>query len=201
MNRTLAQGISMLFHPAIYPLLGIFFVFRYLPYHYPRQVVVLSLLMVFVGTYLIPVLLSILLYRFKIISSLMMTSAKDRQWPYAFGAIAFYFSARFIHEAGLANEAYHFLLGSSAVIVLHLALLTFMKPSAHMAGIAGFIGLLIAVSAKFALNLLPFIAGLFLVAGLIAVARLSLKAHDNQELWIGFVSGLLLVFSAVYFLG
>lgn len=200
MKPSLARALSILFHPAIYPLIGLYFIFEYLPYHYPRRVVMLSLLMVFSGTYLIPVLISILLYRFKVIKSLMMEEASDRRWPYAVGATCFYLTSQLIRSAGLASEAYNYLFGAAAVIVLHLMLLPFLKPSAHLGGLGGFLGLFLAVSARYALNLLPFIALLALIAGIVASARLSLKAHDGKELFIGFSTGLAIVFSTIYFL-
>tara|TARA_B100001115_G_scaffold129511_1_gene97510 strand:+ start:1353 stop:1958 length:606 start_codon:yes stop_codon:yes gene_type:complete len=200
MNIRLAKFISILFHPAIYPLIGLYFIFEYLPYHYPRQVVLLSLLMVFCGTYLIPVLISILLYRFRVISSLMMNKAEDRRWPYTIGALSFYLTSLLIKNAGLAAEAHQYLAGAAYVILLHLVLLSFLKSSAHLGGLGGFLGMLMAVSAKYSLNLLPFIGALILVAGIVASARLSLKAHNGKELVLGFCSGLLIVFSTVYFL-
>ncbi len=200
MNRALAKAISILFHPAIYPLVGIFFILRYLPYHYDRQIVVLSLLMVFAGTYLIPVLISLLFYRFGVIGSLMMENAADRKWPYAVGAFCFFFTANLIRQAGLAAEAYLFLTGSAAVILLHLLMLGSMKPSAHMAGFGGFLGLLLAVSAKYAINLLPFIAVFLVLGGLIASARLALGAHNGKELIWGFITGLVLVYASTYLL-
>lgn len=158
------------------------------------------MVMVFCGTYLIPVLISLLFYRFKVISSLMMEKAEDRKWPYAVGALCFYFTASLVNSAGLAKEAYHFLLGSASTILLHLPLLKYLKPSAHMAGFGGFLGLLLSVSAKYALNLLPFIAGFLVLGGLIASARLALKAHTEKELLLGFLSGLILIFCSVYLL-
>lgn len=156
--------------------------------------------MVFCGTYLIPVLASLLLYRFGLISSLMMEKAKDRRWPYAIGALCFYLTSHLIKSAGLAAEGYHYLLGASIVILLHLILLPFLKPSAHLGGLGGFLGLFMAISARYALNLLPFIGLLVIVAGIIASARLRLGAHDGKELLLGFFSGLAIVFSTVYLL-
>jgi membrane-associated phospholipid phosphatase len=200
MEERLSKLISIVFHPAIYPLLGLYFIFEYLPYHYPNKVILLSLVMVFCGTYLIPVLVSLLLYRFGLISSLMMEKASDRRWPYVAGALCFYLTARLIESAGLAAEAHHYLLGAATVILLHLILLPFLKPSAHLGGLGGFLGLFMAVSAKYALNLLPFIGLLILVAGIIASARLKLKAHNGKELLLGFFSGVLIVFATVYYL-
>lgn len=200
MKPGLAKFISILFHPAIYPLLGLYFIFEYLPYHYPRRVVILSMILVFCGTYLIPVLISLLLYRFNVISSLMMNKASDRRWPYTMGALSFFLTSRLVESAGLAHEAHHYLLGAALVILLHLTLLPFMKPSAHLGGLGGFLGLFMAVSARYALNLLPFIALLILVAGIIASARLRLNAHNGKELLLGFASGLAIVFATVYYL-
>lgn len=200
MKPSLARYLSILFHPAIYPLIGLYFILEYLPFHYPRKVVLLSLLMVFSGTYLIPVLVSILLYRFKLISSLMMDKARDRRLPYAIGATCFFITSQLIRTAGLAPEAYNYLLGAASLIVLHLLLLPFLKPSAHLGGLGGFLGMLLAISAKYALNLLPFIVALVFLAGIVSSARLSLGAHNGKELLLGFASGLGIVFSTVYFL-
>lgn len=200
MKQSLARYLSTLFHPAIYPLLGLYFILEYLPFHYPRKVVMLSLLMVFSGTYLIPVLISILLYRFRLIKSLMMEEARDRRLPYAIGAFCFFATSYLIRSAGLAPEAYNYLLGAASVIVLHFFLLPFLKPSAHLGGLGGFLGMLLAVSARYALNLLPFVAGLMLLAGVVSSARLSLNAHNGKELIIGFSTGLVVVFSCIYFL-
>jgi len=200
MKPGLAKLVSILFHPAIYPLVGLYFIFEYLPYHYPNRVVILSLVMVFCGTYLIPVLISLLLFRFRVISSLMMDKARDRRWPYVAGIVCFYLTAGLVQSAGLASEAYQYLYGAASVILLHLMLLPFLKPSAHLGGLGGFLGLMMAISWRYALNLLPFIGLLFLVAGIVAAARWKLEAHDGKELLLGFSSGLAIVFSTVYFL-
>ncbi len=200
MSKILARYISILFHPAIYPLIGLYFIFEYLPYHYPRKVVLLSLLMVFCGTYLIPVLISLLLYRFRVIKSLMMDDARDRRWPYAVGATCFYLTSHLVASAGLASEAHNYLFGAALVILVHLSLLPFLKPSAHLGGLGGFLGMLLAVSARYSLNLLPFVGVLVLIAGIVSSARLSLGAHNGKELILGFASGLGIVFSMVYFI-
>lgn len=128
-----------------------------------------------------------------------MSTAKDRRLPFTFGALSFYLTSVLIQRAGLGNEAYMFLLSSAAVIVIHLALLSFTKPSAHMSGISGFLGLLIALSLKYGLNFLPYIVLGLLISGLVASARLKLEAHRPSELVLGFFTGLLVVGFGIYF--
>jgi hypothetical protein len=155
--------------------------------------------LVFCGTYIIPVAISLLLFRFKMLGSLLMDQAKDRRLPYAFGAVSFYFTAVLVHQIETLHEAYLFLLASAAVIVLHLALLSFLKPSAHLAGIGGFLGLVLALSLKYGLNFLPVILLTILGCGVLASARYELKAHTFTELGVGFFTGLAVVFSLMYF--
>lgn len=128
-----------------------------------------------------------------------MQNAKDRKIPYLVGAFCYYMIASILEKLQLPREAYYFLLASTIVIIVHLVLLSFMKPSAHMGGIAGFTALLLALSLKYQTNLIPIIAFSVLLSGFLASARLYLKAHTNTEIIVGFTSSLILVFLLVYF--
>jgi hypothetical protein len=156
-------------HPAIFPLLGVFLVLKIPVYHFPTKVILYTIALVFCGTYIIPVAISLLLFRFKLLGSLLMHKAKDRRLPYAFGAVSFYFTAVLIQQIETLHEAYIFLLASAAVIVLHLAMLNFLKPSAHLAGIGGFLGLVLALSLKYDLNFLPLILTLLIITYLFII--------------------------------
>lgn len=195
MNRSLAQALSYLLHPAVFPLLGTLAVMQFSPYFIPSNVLIITLALVFTGTYVLPLAISYLLYKLDVIKSLEMKTAQERRIPYLVGAICYYFIATMINVLQLPHEAYLFLLASTIVIVIHLALLRFMKPSAHMGGIAGFTTLLFALSLKFQINLLPLIALCIILCGFLASARLYLKAHTPVEITVGFISGLLVVFT------
>jgi hypothetical protein len=193
MNRRLAHLLSYLFHPAIYPILGTFILLRVQPMQFPSRMIILAVLLVFCGTYLVPVLASVLLYRLGLMESLQMNKARDRRLPYIFSAVSFYFTALLLQQVDLLHQAYLFLLGSTLVIILHLLLLSRTKPSAHLAGIGGFLGLLLALSFQVGVNLIPYILATLLTSGLVASARLRLEAHTTGELWTGFLTGLFIV--------
>lgn len=199
MNRSLAIALSYLLHPAVFPLLGTLVVLQFSPYFIPSNVTILTLILVFTGTYILPLAVSYLLYRMDVIESLHMQNAKDRKIPYLVGAFCYYMIASILEKLQLPREAYYFLLASTIVIIIHLVLLSFMKPSAHMGGIAGFTALLLALSLKYQTNLIPIIAFSVLLSGFLASARLYLKAHTNTEIIVGFTSSLILVFLLVYF--
>lgn len=200
MSKQVAKVLSYLFHPVIYPVLGVLIILNSVPYYVHSQVTILALVFVFTGTYIIPVLVSFLMLRLKIVGSLEMKEAKDRRWPYLIGVISFYFTASALEKIGLSNESYLFIQSSAIVILVHFSMLKFWKPSAHLGAIGGFTGLLMALSLKFQIGLLPLIALSFLVAGFLATARLKLQAHNSGELVFGYFSGLLIVGTLVYFL-
>lgn len=197
MNRLFAQILSYLLHPVIYPLLGLWIITKSLPHHISSQMVIVTLLFVLLGTYIIPLLISFFMYRLGLIKSLEMKRASDRKLPYMVGALCFYLTSNYIKAFPLPSEAYLFLLASALVILIHLLLLGFFKPSAHLAGIGGFIGLLLAISLKYHTGLLIYIALAFILSGFLASARLSLKAHTPFELVFGFTSGLLVAFGII----
>jgi hypothetical protein len=199
-NNAFAKFLSLFLHPAIFPLLGVFLLLKLPVYHFPSKVILYTLALVFCGTYVIPVAISLLLFKFKLVGSLLMQKAKDRRLPYTFGAVSFYFTAVLLQKIETLHEAYLFLLASAAVVVVHLVLLRFLKPSAHLAGIAGFLGLLMAISLKYGLNYLPLILVTIFACGLLASARYQLKAHTLNELGVGFVTGAGIVFGIMYYL-
>ena len=198
MSNRLAKILSYALHPVIYPLIGTLITLKALPFYVNQKVMLLTLAFVFTGTYIFPVAISFFLYRLKLISSLEMKLAKDRKWPYLVGAISYYFTASSIQNFGLPRESHLFILASALIIVLHLFMLAFNKPSAHLAGIGGFTGLLIALSLKFQIGFLPYIALCILLSGFLGSARLTLKAHNHRELGLGYFSGLLIVFLVVF---
>lgn len=198
MNRSIALALSYLLHPAVFPLLGTLVVLQFSPYYIPSSIIALTLSLVFAGTYALPLAVSYLLYRLQVIESLQMENASDRRIPYLVGAFCYYMVASLLQKLQLPVEAYYFLLASALLIVLHLLLLRFMKPSAHMGGIAGFLALLFALSLKFQTNLLPLIAFSVFLSGFLASARLYLKAHTTSEILVGFGSGLVLIFFMVF---
>lgn len=199
MNNRLATILSYVLHPAIYPLLGVLAAIQFVPFSVSSNTLVLTLGLVFVGTYVLPVCISYLLFKMGIILSLEMKRAKDRRIPYLIGALCYYLVAMLVEQIQLPTEVYFYLLAATLVIVIHLLGLLFFKPSAHLAGIGGLTGLLLALSIKYSINLLPFLAMAFFLAGLLASARLQLKAHTIKEVISGYFSGVILVAVMVYF--
>ena len=79
-------------------------------------------------------------------------------------------------------------------------MLIFRKISIHMLGIGGVIGAIIGISQRFQFDHSLLLIVLFLFAGLIGYSRLKTKSHNFQQIYIGFIIGLVIEWICVLYL-
>lgn len=201
MNRQLALLFSYLFHPSLMPMAGTFVMIYTLPHYIPKNTIYVLLLSVFLATYILPLLISLILLRLKVIPSLHLESPKSRRLPYLLAAAFYYFGAKFVLELPLPILFYSFLLGASILLLVFFLLLSFIKISAHMAGLGGIMALLAFIAHVYQINLIWPMTATALAAGLVGTARLSLEAHNPAEVYLGFVVSFALIFGILYLPG
>ena len=183
--------ISYLFHPLLCSFAGTFLYLLLSPEHIIKEQEYIILLVVFISTYLIPVLLLVLLKRLKLIEDYHLRSISERKFP-----ILFFILLSFLIGRALVSIHIVDLLGFSffgVAMALSFTYLLFnlkIKTSLHTLGIGGLIGFVILMSHTYQLNFNALLAGLFILAGLIGVSRLALNAHATKEIYIGFLLGL-----------
>ncbi len=159
------------------------------------------LVLVFVGTFAVPSLLILYLYRTGILSDLNMPERTDRRLPYLItGIIYSVVTYLFAFRMSLFSETspgVAVVLGSITLSILLVGIInTFWKISAHTVGIGGVLGTVMFLLIKHGDTDLftPFV-GLIALSGLLATARLQLNAHTLSQVGAGlglgvFVSGL-----------
>lgn len=188
-----ARFISYIFHPLLLPTMGVFFVYRldpsglWLP---PPENQLWIYILVFLSTFLFPVLNALLMLKMNVISSLEMDDPAERKFPFLVTAVFFAFATWLVMRADLPLLLKVLMLGSTLVVVGVLIVNIFWKISAHMAGIGGMIGMSIALSARLQINIHGYLIALILIAGLIGAARLALRAHQPSQVYAGFLMGL-----------
>ncbi len=199
----LSWAVSLVFHPLLMPTILNLIVFRYctdlLPLTYEAKVQTLGF--VFISTYLIPGLATSLLWATGAIGSITLEKRSDRTIPLLVTAIVYlavsYIFLDFLSMVRLLG----LFMGAITMAVLATALITrFWKISAHMTGMGGLMGFLLAVVMKTGNHSLevPFIAGLAASGG-VASARLFLGAHTIWQIAAGFFMGMVISCSAVCF--
>lgn len=194
MNKTAALFLSYLIHPAIMPVLGVAIILFFSPVYLQRELFALTLLYIFAGTYVFPLLMVYFLKKLGIISSIHMVNASERRYPFLASILFYYLTAQSVRSFPVPEIIAGYILAGTLMIVVLWAFLRILKLSAHMAGIGALIALVIIISRTYQVELLIIISLLIISAGFLASARLVLKAHSPHEIYLGFMVGFVCVF-------
>ncbi|CAL1521007.1 hypothetical protein [Chitinophaga sp. MM2321] len=206
--RSLAQVISYVTHPLFIPTLVTFLVLQSIPEYMVAfkplskqfafdmlyfRVVIISLFF--------PLLTVLLAKALGFISSIYMKTQRDRIIPYV-AIIIYYFWAfyTFLQE-GRAPKFYSaFFLGMFLAISLSFVTNSFLKTSMHTVGWGGVIGFLLSLMWGMHMNVSVPLIITFFIAGVVATARMVLKAHTPAEVYLGFIIGIICQLAACWIL-
>ena len=183
--------ISYIVHPIVIPIIGTIIYFIILPKHTPKQMELLVISSVFIGTYVIPILFLLTLKSSKVIANLQLENIQERKFPVMFFISILILISTLLKKVPSIMELSLFFYGMTlALVIVYLLLYVKFKASFHMIGISGLIGFFICFSYQFQVNLLLLIAFLLILAGVIATSRLNLKAHSLKEIYWGAFIGI-----------
>lgn len=182
--------ISYVFHPIIFSIISALLYFIILPSHITKQSEYSILTIVFLSTYIIPILLLLFLKRFKMIESYHLERIEERKFPVLFMIVLFVLLGKTLLAAKVVDLlAYSFFGCAASLTLVYLLFLSKLKTSLHTLSISGLIGFMCVISFHYKLNFLILIMFLFFLFGVIAVSRLKLKAHKMSEIYVGFLIG------------
>ena len=182
--------ISYLLHPILFSTIASFLYFIVVPQHIPDENERVVLGMVFITTYIIPVLLVFFLKRFGLVNDYHLKSIGERKFPVLFMTLLFFLLGKLLLEPGFADLlAYSFFGCGIGLIIVYLLFLLSIKASLHTLGSSGLIAFACIISYQYELNLLILIMFLVITYGFIATARLKLEAHKTLEVYIGTLIG------------
>jgi hypothetical protein len=159
--------------------------------------------MIFSFSFILPVINIYILYRLNRISSLKMENQSERTFPYVLTS-CFYFGLFYLFlDLNIWPGIKVLIFGGGVTILLTAIINMKYKISAHMVGIGGLLGSLMVIANTLKYNATSQIIILVLIAGIIATARLYLKAHEPRQIYSGFFLGLitqvLVFFGFLYF--
>ncbi|GGH70064.1 hypothetical protein [Phaeocystidibacter marisrubri] len=190
MSRRFAQILSYALHPAFIPTLATFFVLWAHPSMFAEYQVMQIVGFMFIATYLLPALFSLLLKQLGVIQSLHMSEPKDRRYPFLISITFFLFAANSLQPwQGVPMELPLLLISSAITIFIFYILLRWTKLSVHLAGMGGLLAVLLFTAHRYEVQILPLLALVFVLTGMLASARLMLKAHTPLQVYVGFSVG------------
>ena len=199
--KTFSQVISYIFHPLIIPTIGIFIIFNsgtYLSNLVPEAKQLIYIL-VFVSTFLFPVLMIPFLLWQKIINNVYAETSKERIVPMLLTLIFYYFGYYIIGSNNISGLIRAFFLASIISLTVAFFINIKWKISTHMLGLGGLVGLVIGISLRLDVNLIIYLILLVFISGIVGAARLKLNSHNILQVSAGFYIGLLVVLSTILF--
>lgn len=200
-GKLISQIFSVLFHPMLMPVLGIFLIFNsgshlsFMPFEAKRAIYIT----VFLTTCVLPISLLPLLYQFKVIKSFNMQTSRERLWPIIFTALFNYLGLWLLKKMGLSGVLQNFILGTLVALFVAGVISAFWKVSLHMMGIGGVTGLILALGLRYNLDIAFLFSGLVLASGLTGASRLYLGAHTPAQIYVGYFIGFGVICGAVLF--
>lgn len=181
---------AWLFHPLFIGIYGVLLYFSVTPRFVQPEIVYGKLLVVFILTFLIPILFFFILRNLNWVQSIELHSVNERKAPLMILAVLLLLMLRVVFDFYSYPELYYYFLGMLFTVVTAWILVLFkFKASLHMMGVSGLSMYAIALSIHFNINILMTIAFLLFACGWVASSRLHTKSHTSIELVIGFFIG------------
>ncbi|MGM0407172.1 MAG: PAP2 family protein [Bacteroidota bacterium] len=193
MGKFFAKLFSFLFHPLLMPAIGVIILFNsgsileFLPFEAKKIIFIIVL----ISTTILPLTFLPFFIFQKIIKSIYMESNKERLVPFFITSILYFFSYYLLIRLGAPKTINVFMLASATSVFLLFLLSIKWKISAHMLGIGGLTGALIAVSFRLNINIEFFIIAAILVSGVLGYSRLKLEKHNQFDVYAGWFTGLM----------
>ncbi|QVY64135.1 hypothetical protein JOP69_10140 [Polaribacter sp. Q13] len=193
--------ISVILHPIVIPTIGILLYFILIQSNFNSNQKFAVLGLIFVTTYFIPLLILILFKRFKLIKSFKADSIQERKIPIAMMIVLFYLLGNTLYGVtNLRDLGILFYATTLGLVFIYILFAFKIKTSIHLMSLGITTGFFFILNLIYNQNLIIVIACSLLLSGILASARLHLKAHTQQEVYLGFLLGFLSPIIVFYFL-
>jgi len=211
MNHSLARVISYLGHPLLVLTYMLLLMLTINPFEFGAQHIgdkrtMILFFYVVSTTFLIPGLGVSLLKPLGLIQSLEMHEKQERIGPYIITGIFYLWMFKNFTNGAVPDLYAKFVLGATIGLFFAFFVNIFTKISAHATGMGGFVAMVLLLAFEWSgstfnigpvlLSLNAILAIVVVLAGLVGVARLSLGAHTQAELWQGYAAGFVAVLLA-----
>lgn len=191
MMRLLGKILTYLLHPLLIPVYGTLFYFQMTPKFHTLEFQSGTVLPVFILTVIIPIVSLLILRNLGMMRTSLLLSAEERIYPILiFVALSLMVLFRVLPNH-YTPEIYFFTLGTiAASVACLLVALAGKMVSLHMAGMGSLLVFMIGLSIHFEKNIVVAISLCTLCTGLVASARLYLRAHGRAAVLTGWLIGL-----------
>ena len=203
-----AYLMSILFHPLLIPTIFFSIIVFFVPFllsPWNSNAKYLLLIMIFIFTFLFPLITTYLLFynenKESHFSFLKMSESKKRVKPFLLVGCIYMLFSYLLHQQLKLNNlliVVHICIAVSIIVAGIIS--NFWKISIHAIGLGGLIGFLILLNEWFADGELFYtILIIIVISGFVFSARLYLKEHNFAQISIGMLIGLFISMTGMYY--
>lgn len=197
MENKIAAIISKILHPLFIPTY-LLLIFLNVDFSFSMMITLkgkfLMLALVFLTTAVIPAFLILIYYRMGWVKSLYLEERKERMLPLFTAGVMFLIAAIMLKNLQMTNPYFYLLLGAAVMTVVVMLITNFWKISVHTTSMGGMLGASIALAIHFGIDIPLFIYVIAILSGIVGYARLKLKAHNESQVYGGYIAGFLSMF-------
>ncbi len=190
--------LSWIFVPLLMPVYGIMLIFSlsflsYAPFHTK----LVFTLIVLAANFVVPMLLILLLKKMNVISDIGLNGRRERLIPYIITIVCLAMTGLFLYLKMAPLWVSMFYFGGALAGLINLFVNFKWKISAHAAGIAGIVAMLIQVikEGPSSEGMVWWIVAAIITAGLLGSARIWLGRHTLMQVLAGSAVGFLCVWT------
>ena len=188
--------ISTILHPTVLPTAGAFLYFIFVTQQFGKRLQLIILGLIFILTYIVPILLLFFLKNFGFIKDFQVSTIKERRVPVIFMILILYFLGNTIIQIPMIRNLGILFYGTSlSLICIYILFSAKLKSSLHLVSMGNMLGFFLIMTNINNLSILFIIIPLIFLSGVLASSRLYLKAHTPLELLIGFFLGFIAQFT------
>jgi len=192
----LHKFISTILHPIVLPTAGAFLYFIFITQQFEKRLQLIILGLIFILTYIVPILLLFFLKNFGFIKNFQVSTIKERRVPVIFMIFILYFLGNTIIQIPMIRNLGILFYGTSlSLICIYILFSAKLKSSLHLVSMGNMLGFFLIMTNINNLSILFIIIPLIFLSGILASSRLYLKAHTPIELLIGFFLGFISQFT------
>ena len=207
--------LSALFHPLLLPTYIFLLLVGINPYLFGTTELgdsraMSNLILIFLDTFIIPVVAIFIMARLNMINSMMMEEKSERIGPLLLVMVLYFWIYWNFNKGNEMPTLFNsFMLGVVIALVVAFVINLLDKISLHATGMGGLVAvslILVGVYGSNSIRVGDVLVGsrlvvllTLLLAGLVGAARLALGAHDKLQLYVGYSLGFVAQFVALKF--
>jgi len=188
--KTLSNILSYLFHPLAIPTWMALFLLLTNPFSFAGMPAAVVIAIVFINTFMFPVIAILMMRKLGFIDSLSMPDNKQRIIPLVATIVFYVWAYLAMRKTNFPYMMMIFMMGALVSLFISFVINVFYKLSLHMVGISGALMAVMMMLFFSQSDVSYFFLIMIILTGAIASARLYLESHTLQEVYAGFIIGI-----------